>query len=87
MATATTVNNYVDAAITAIEAEDWATAYRKLLAAKAALSSRVDVPSGDTPLQWHPSAIDQLIRDVRGQLNAGVGIQRSKVVPTVTSNT
>jgi len=65
--TASSVNSYVEAAITAIEASDWATARRKLLAAKAALVALPDAAKSGETLEWDRGAIDELIRQVNDE--------------------
>jgi hypothetical protein len=85
MATAATVNTYVDAANTAMDTEDWNTALRKLLQAKAALSGLPDSKQGNEELRWDRSAIDGLINQVKDQQGAtaaaGItgGVQRARV--------
>lgn len=61
---ASSVNSYVEAAITAIEASDWTTARTKLLQAKAALVALPDSAKSGETLEWDRGSIDELIRDV-----------------------
>lgn len=68
MATAVDVNTYVDAAITAIDGGDWSTAHTKLLAAKAALVGLPDASEESASLRWDRNAIDELIEQVKRQI-------------------
>lgn len=81
------VNTAVEAAVTAIEAGDWAAAQRNLLVAKARLSAMPDQKKGSAELTWDRAAIDSLMADVKGQISASTGIQRvtyARVRPGMT---
>lgn len=56
------INSRVELAVAAIDAGDFATAKRHLLAAKAYLSARSDIRTGmNSEIRWDRKAIDSLI--------------------------
>jgi len=61
------VSTYMAAATTAISAEEWSTAYTKLLSAKAALVALPDSERDGSKIQWDREAIDKLIVEVKEQ--------------------
>lgn len=73
MATVAQLNTYMDAAIAAIDAEDWATAERKLMSAKAIVSTIPNASAVGYGQTWNASAIDSLISDVRAKQSATSG--------------
>jgi hypothetical protein len=79
-ATPTQVKTLCDAASTAIESADWATAERKLLAAKAILVGLPNTGAAGASIQYERQSIDSLLAMVRqnqamGSVDAN-GIQR-----------
>lgn len=80
----TDYQTYVDAAVTAIAAEDWSTALTNLLAAKAAFLKVPDTDKDGFSARFRSGEIDALIAQVEEQISAGVatatgGWQRTRV--------
>jgi|ETNmetMinimDraft_25_1059894.scaffolds.fasta_scaffold382286_1 hypothetical protein len=86
MSTAATVNSYVDAAVTAIAASDWATAETNLLAASAALVAVPDARTGSAEYRYDRAHIDRLLSTVRRNANAGRGLQYQKIEKVATTD-
>lgn len=62
---AAAVNTSVESAITAMEAGEWSSAIRSLMAAKARLIALPDAIKGQMQLRWDRQAIDDLIAECR----------------------
>lgn len=83
----TDINTRVAAAVVAIDAADYATAYIKLLGAKALLAALPDTKHGEIELEWDREAIDSLLTNVRRSQQSSAGIRRSNVTYTRAGST
>lgn len=83
---ASALNSYMDAAVTALAAGDYATALNQVLAAQGILSVLPDLTrssgtdGGTQAAKWDRTAIDGLIKRIRQQQGAGLGVQTADCV-------
>jgi hypothetical protein len=77
------INTRVDAAVAAIDAGDYDSAYSKLLSAQALLAATPDSQKNSASLRFDRAAIAALIDTVRreiGRASGGRGVVRQNVV-------
>lgn len=79
MATAQDLQSKIDAAVTANEAGDFATALTQLRSAKMILAGLSDRKIEDLEISYDRAAIDAMIDDIKRAQNASAGICRTPV--------
>lgn len=81
---ASRINATVEEAVAAMEAGDWSTAIRKLMAAQARLAAKPDSTSGMSGLRWDRASITRLLAECRRMQTSAAtassgGIRRSAI--------
>ena len=83
--TPTALETAIDAAVSAIAAESWATAENNLLQAAAIMAGMPDGTSGGSSVNWDRKAIADQIKMVKARRRGSVGIRTTKFKNVRTS--
>ena len=75
----------IDAAVTAIAAESWATAENELMQAAAIMAGMPDGTNAGSSVRWDRDAITEQLKFVKSKRRASVGIRITKFKHVRTS--
>lgn len=76
---ASELSTLIDAAVTANEAGDFATALTKLRSARMTLMKMPDGRAGEHEMRWRVSDIESMIADIERARSAAAGIRTTKI--------